>query len=183
VVETRPLQQAYLGVAWRGPVVPEPDVYAADVAATLLGRGRSSRLNQALKERLGLVSHVSASFYSQPGGGTIAVNTRAGAAREAEIEAALLAELAAVRAGDLEEPELVRALTAIEAGHAFGQETAEGVAHSYGLAETLWTLDFELGYLDAVRQVTADRVRDAARRYLVPDRFTAALLAPNGDGR
>jgi zinc protease len=183
IVETRPLQQTYLGVAWRAPVVPEPEVYAADVLATLLGRGRSSRLNQALKERLGLVSQVSASFYSQPGGGTLAVNARARVPREAEIEAALLAELGEVGAGAIEEAELARALTTLEAGHAFGQETAEGVAYGYGLAETVWTLDFELSYLDRVRRVTADRVRDTARRYLAPDRFTAALLAPGSGGQ
>jgi zinc protease len=182
IAESRAIQQTYLSVAWRAPVVPAPEVYAVDVLATLLGRGRSSRLTQALKERLGLVSLISASFYSQPGAGTLTVSARSRAPREAEIEAALLAELAAVGAGGVDEPELARALTTLEAGHAFGQETAEGVAYNYGVAETLWTLDFELGYMDAVRRVTADRVRDAARRYLAPDRFTAALLAPGGNG-
>ena len=83
----------------------------------------------------------------------------------------------------MEDGELARALTGVEAGYAFGNETAEGLAYSYGMAETVWTLEFELGYLDAVRQVTRERVRDAAARYLAPDRFTAALLRPDGTER
>jgi zinc protease len=178
VVETRPVKQAYLGVAWRGPVVPSVDVYAVDILSSILGRGRTSRLNQGLKERRRLVSTVSASFYGQRSAGTIAITARTTAGPPAAVEAALLEELASVREGPVTERELGRALTAVEAGYAFGHETAEGLAYSYGLAETVWTLEFETGYLDAIRRVTAEQVRDVARRYLAPDRFTAAVLAP-----
>jgi zinc protease len=181
VQEPRPLQQAYLGVAWSGPTVPEPDVYAADLLASILGRGRTSRLYQGLKERRGLVSSVGASFYAQREAGTVTVTARAEAEKVGEIEAALLEEVEAVRGDLVDDAELTRALTAVEAGYAFGHETAEGVAYSYGLAETVWTLDFELGYLDEVRKVTRERVREAARRYLAADRYTTAVLTP-GDG-
>lgn len=176
--EWRPLQQAYLGVAWRGPVVPDAAVYAVDVLTSVLGRGRTSRLNQALKEDRGLVSSIGASFHAQRAAGMITVTARASAARRGEVEAALLGEVERLRTSLVSEAELARALTAVEADYAFGQETAEGVAYAYGLAETVWTLEFELGYLDAVRKVTPEQVREAARRYLTPDRFTAAVLAP-----
>ena len=176
--EPRPLQQAYLGIAWRGPVVPDPDVYAVDVLTSILGRGRASRLNQALKEERGLVSSVGASFQGQRDAGMIAVTARTTAARRDEVETALLVEIERLRTSLVGEAEIARALTAVEAGYAFGQETAERVAYAYGLAETVWTLEFELGYLDAVRKVTREQVREAARRYLTPDRFTAALLTP-----
>jgi zinc protease len=183
VTEARPLQQAYLGVAWRGPTVPSPDVYAVDLLSSILGRGRTSRLNQALKERRRLVSTITASFYAQRSAGTITVTARTSAAPEADVEAALLDELASLRTELVTERELARALTAVESGYAFGHETAEGMAYSYGLAETVWTLDFEVGYLDAIRRVTAEQIRDAARRYLQPDRFTAAVLAPTNGTR
>jgi predicted Zn-dependent peptidase len=99
------------------------------------------------------------------------------------IEAAVLEEAARLRREPVEEAELARALTGVEAGYAFGHETAEGLAYSFGLAETVWTLEFELGYLDAVRQVTRERVHDAAARFLAPDRFTAGLLRPDGHPR
>jgi zinc protease len=178
IEEPRPLQQAYLGVAWRGPMVPDADVYAADVLSSILGRGRTSRLYQGLKERRGLVSSVGASFYAQREAGTLMVTARSGAPERHQVEGALLEEIERLHAEPVDEAELARALTAVEAGYAFGHETAEGVAYSYGLAETTWTLEFELGYLDAVRRVTREQVRGAARRYLARDRFTAALLSP-----
>jgi zinc protease len=183
VEESRALQQTYLGMAWRAPIVPDPDVYAMDLLSSVLGRGRTSRLYQQVKERRGLVSTIGASFYIQREAGTLTVTARSTAGAAAAIEAAVLEETARLGQAPVEEAELARALTGVEAGYAFGHETAEGLAYSYGLAETVWTLEFELGYLDAVRQVTRERVRDAAARYLAPDRFTAALLRPNGDPR
>jgi zinc protease len=178
--ESRTLQQSYLGMAWRAPIVPDPDVYAMDLLSSVLGRGRTSRLYQEVKERRGLVSTIGASFYIQREAGTLTVTARSNAAEAGEVEAAVLAEAARLRAEPVEGAELARALTGVEAGYAFGHETAEGLAYSYGMAETVWTLEFELGYLDAVRQVTRERLRDAAARHLVPDRFTAALLHPDG---
>ena len=178
--ETRALQQSYLGMAWRAPIVPEPDVYAMDLLSSVLGRGRTSRLYQQVKERRGLVSTIGASYYIQREAGTLTVTARSSAADPVAIETAILEEAARLRSEPVEDGELARALTGVEAGYAFGHETAEGLAYSYGLAETVWTLDFELGYLDAVRQVTRERVRDAAARFLAPDRFTAALLRPDG---
>jgi hypothetical protein len=38
----------------------------------------------------------------------------------------------------------------VEAERAFGIETAEGAAYALGTADTVWTLEFELGYVGAV---------------------------------
>jgi zinc protease len=176
--ETRALQQTYTSLAWRGPLVPDPDVYAADLLASVLGQGRVSRLYQSLRERRGLVSSVSASFYPQHDAGTFAVTARTTPERRGEMEAAILEEIDRLRDSLVEPDELERALTAVEAGHAFGRETAEGTAYAYGAAETVWTLDFELGYVEAARRVTREQIRSAARRYLGPERYTAATLGP-----
>jgi zinc protease len=181
VEETRALHQTYLGLAWAGPIPPDADVYALDLVTTVLGQGRSSRLVQSLRERLGLVSGIGASFYLQHDGGMLAVTARTSTARYPEIEAAVLAEVA--RLGDelVTEDELARAMTGVEADHAFGRETAEGVAYSLGTADSVWTLEFELGYVEAVRRVTREAMREAVRRHLSPDRFTgAAIGGPQG---
>ena len=53
-----------------------------------------------------------------------------------------------------------------ESQHAFDTETSDGLANAYGIAETTWTLDAELGYVDRLRKITREQIRDAARRYL-----------------
>ncbi len=184
VEETRALHQTYLGLAWSGAIPPDADVYALDLMTTVLGQGRASRLVQSVRERLGLVSGIGASFYLQHDAGMIAVTARTSTARYAEIEAAVLLEVE--RLGDevVTEEEFARAMTAVEAEHAFSRETAEGAAYSLGTADAVWSLEFELGYVDAVRRVTREAMRQAARRYLRPDRFTGAAIGggPGGVG-
>jgi zinc protease len=182
VRESKALHQTYLGLAWAGAIPPDPDVYALDLLTTVLGQGRSSRLTQSLRERLGLVSGIGGSFYLQHDSGTIAITARTTTARYPEIEAAVLAEVELLSEELVREDELARALTAVEAEHAFGGETAEGSAYTLGTADTVWTLEFELGYVDAVRRVTREDMREAARRHLRPDRFTGAVIGPEAAG-
>jgi zinc protease len=176
IEETRPLHQTYLGLAWAGAIPPSDDVYALDLVTTVLGQGRSSRLFLGVRERLGLVSGIGASFYLQHDAGMVSVTARTSTARYPEVEAAILAEVARLGEELVTEDELARAMTGVEAEHAFSRETAEGAAYSLGSADAVWTLEFELGYVDAVRRVTRERMRDAARRYLRPDRFTGAAI-------
>jgi zinc protease len=179
IEEPRALHQTYVGLAWRAPVPPDPDVYALDLLTTVLGHGRGSRLVQALRERLGLVSSVGASAYVQHDAGTVVVTARTTTAAYAEIEAAVLEELARVRDELVTEEELARAVTAVEAEHAFGRETAEGAAYALGTADVVWSLEYELGYVDAIRRVTREAIRDAGRRHL-GERFSGVAMGPAG---
>ena len=182
IEESRALHQTYLGLAWAGAIPPDADVYALDLLTSVLGQGRASRLVQSVRERLGLVSGIGASFYLQHDAGTIAVTARTATARYAEVEAAILAEVERLHEELVTEEEFGRAMTAVEAEHAFSRETAEGAAYGLGTADAVWTIEFELGYLDAVRRVTREAMREAARRHLRPDRFTGATIGPGGPG-
>jgi zinc protease len=182
VEESKTLHQTYLGLAWTGVIPPDPDVYALDLVTTVLSQGRASRLVQSLRERLGLVSGVGGSFYLQHDAGTVAVTARTTTARYAEIEAAVLAEIGRLSEELVTEEEFARAMTSVEAEHAFSGETAEGAAYALGTADTVWTLEFELGYVEAVRRVTREAMREAARRHLRPDRFTGAVIGAGAAG-
>jgi zinc protease len=184
VEASKALHQTYLGLAWPIPIPPDPDVYALDLVTSVLGQGRASRLVQSLRERLGLVSGIGSSIYLQHDAGMITVTARTTTARYPEIEAAVLTEVGRLSEELVTEAEFARAVTAVEADHAFGRETAEGVAYALGTADAVWTLEFELGYVDAVRRVTREAMRDAARRHLRRDRLTGAVIgaAPAGEG-
>lgn len=182
VEESRALHQTYLGLAWSGAIPPDADVYALDLVTTVLGQGRASRLVQSVRERLGLVSAIGSSFYLQHDAGMIAVTARTSTARYAEVEAAVLAEVERLSEALVTEEEFARAMTGVEAEHAFSRETAEGAAYALGTADAVWTLEFELGYADAVRRVTREAMREAARRHLRPDRFTGAAIGGGAGG-
>ena len=53
-----------LNLAWHIPSVTSPDVPALDLLSTILGDGASSRLNQRLREKLGLVNAIGAYCYT-----------------------------------------------------------------------------------------------------------------------
>jgi CO/xanthine dehydrogenase Mo-binding subunit len=74
----------------------------------------------------------------------------------------------------------VRAIITAEAAYAFDIETAEGLARSYGQAETTWTLPDELQYLTRLRQVSAAQIQAAARKYLGDDNYARVRLRPAG---
>src|SRR6266705_3081125 len=62
--------------------------------------------------------------------------------------------------------------------HSFDTETSEGLANAYALAETTWTLEAELGYIDRLGKITREQIRDAARRYLSRTNYAQLAFRP-----
>jgi predicted Zn-dependent peptidase len=83
-----------------------------------------------------------------------------------------------VRADGVTEAERQRAIVTAESLYAFDIETAEGLAKSYGQAETTWTLDNELAYLKRLREITAAEIQAAARKYLSERDVTRVRFVP-----
>jgi len=180
---THPGAHAHLGMAWPATRLDHADTPALDLLVSILGRSRSSRLVQALRERDGLVVSVSASFSALEGAGGVTVSAELPPANVDRAEAEVLAEIRRIRDTGVTEAELRRAITAAEAEHEFETETAEGRARALGRAETIWTLEDELAYVNRIRSVTAVQVRAVARRYLDPARYTRLALLPPGGAR
>jgi len=174
----RPGSLAYLGLGWLGPKLDQADTPAVDLLVSILGEARSSRLPQALRERLALVNFVSASYQALEAGGIVTVIARLEAGNLARAEAEILNEIRRVREQGVTDAELRRAITRAEAEHAFGSETAEGRARLFGYAETVWRLSEELAYIDRLRSVTRDQIRFAARRYLDPESCGRIAFVP-----
>jgi len=164
----RPERQSSIGLAWLAPRLGEPDMFATDLLAHILGGSQSSRLNQVLRERLRLVTSVRAGYSAMQGAGILSVTALCEPDDLEKVEAAVLAEVKRIQDDGVTQVERDRAVTAAESDHAFAIETAEGRAYGYGFAETLWTLEAKLRYLDGIRAVTSEQIRDAARRYLSP---------------
>jgi predicted Zn-dependent peptidase len=76
------------------------------------------------------------------------------------------------------EEERQQALIKFDADHAFDTETSEGLAKAYGTAETTWTLDAEIHYVDRLRRITLEQIRDAARRYLSATHYARLAFVP-----
>ena len=174
----RPEQQAYLGMAWHAAPTGDADIYAVDLLTYILGDGPSSRLNQTVREQKRLVSSIESTYIPRQLSGVVSVLARLDAPNLDAAQAAILDVVARVREQGVTEVERDRALVTAESTYAFDIETAEGLARVFGQGETTWNLRDEVEYLARLRQVTADQIRAAARRYLSDDSYVRVRFVP-----
>jgi zinc protease len=178
----RPEQQAYLGLAWQAAATGRApdDISAVDLLTYILGDGPSSRLNQTVREQRGLVHAIEASYVTREQSGLVSITARLDARNLDAAEAAIRDVIRRVRTDGVTEAERQRAIVTAEAFYAFDIETVEGLAKTYGQAETTWTLEDELRYLERLRQVTAAQIQAAARKYLGDDDVARVRFLPSG---
>jgi len=162
----RPEQQSILAMGWSAPRSDDPNGDAVDLVTTILAGSESSRLVRRLRDEERLVNGITMNYSSQMGGGIVTLRAELEAKDIAQVERIILEEIAKMQESGPTEAERQLAVTKFESQHAFDTETSEGLANAYGLAETTWTLDAELGYVDRLRKITREQIRDAARRYL-----------------
>lgn len=176
----RPETQAYLGLAWKTAPTSSADIYPVDLLTYILGDSPSSRLNQEVRERLRFVSSIEAGYGAWEKAGLVTINARLDPANAEKAEAAILDVVRRVRETGVTETERQRAIITAESSYAFDIETAEGLAKSYGQAETTWTLEDEIAYLGRLRQITAAQIQAAARKYFGDDDYARVRFLPGG---
>jgi zinc protease len=171
-------QQAHLALGWQAPRSDDVNGDAVDLLTTILAGTESSRLAQRLRDKERLVSTVTMSYAALMGGGIVSLRAELEAKDLERVEAIILEEIARIQESGPTEEERRLAVTKFEAQHAFDTETSEGLAYAYGLAETTWTLDAELRYVDRLRRITREQIRDAARRYLSRADYARLAFVP-----
>lgn len=179
-VEESPIELGHFHFAWHIPDVRHPDIPALDVLGTILGEGRSSRLFRQVRERLSLAHSVDAWTYSPGSSGLIGISGVADGPKCADAWKAILAEVKRAQENGFAEEEIEKAKKIFLAGNLGAKKTMQGQAQDLG---ENWLaahdLEFSNRYLNQVKALTAEDVRQAAQRYLTePNRTLAALLPP-----
>jgi zinc protease len=180
-IEEAPIELAHAHVSWHIPDLRHPDVPVLDVLATLLGSGRSSRLFQRVREKLGLVHSVDAWTYSPGRPGLLGLSALMDAGQFVPARVALLAEVEKMKARPVTAGELRKAVKQFVSGTLAARKTMQGQAQDLGgswLAAN--DLNFSERYLAAVQRVTPADLRRVARRYLTPENRTVCALLPVG---
>ncbi len=170
------LSRTYLVPPYR---LAKADSVALDVLAQVLGGGSTGRLYRSLVVEKSLAASANAWYQS-----TALDETRFGisAAPRPEVsletlEAALDAAIAAIAETGPEPAELERAKTRLVADAIYAQDNQATLARIYGAAlATGTTVDDVKNWPAEVKAVTAEEVRDVARRYLVPARAVTGYL-------
>lgn len=171
-----------IAVAWPTVELSHPDLYALDVAAYILSEGDSSRLVRRLKfdEQLALAVR-SASYTPFFVRGWFGVFAVAPPDRWEKLSDEILKEVYRLRDELVSEEELEKAKKQKAAELVFGQQTVQQMADSLGrsfvsAADPL----FDEQYVKGIEQVTAEQIRDVARKYFRPERLNRVVIAPPG---
>jgi len=110
--------------------------------------------------------------------GMIYVQTQLEAGDVDKVERRILDEIARMQQEGPTEDERELAITKAESEHAVAYETSDGVASAYGIALTTATLDDELRYLERLRAITREQIREVARKYLPVTAYARIAFVP-----
>ena len=178
VRRTKDLEQAHFALAFESPGYRDDAIYVAQIYASVLGGGMSSRLFQEVREHRGLCYSIfaQAGAYADTGMTTIYAGTSAGQIGElAEITVDEMKRAA----DDMSPAEVARARAQMKAGMLMGLESpsnrAERLARMIQIWDRVPDLDEVVQRIDAV---TTGDVRDFAGHMATSARAAMALYGP-----
>lgn len=164
------LEQAHLTFAFPGVAATDPDVYAAQIFATILGGGMSSRLFQEAREKRGLCYSIYAFSHSYRDTGMVGIYCGASEAKAGEIAPLVASEMAAMATGATAE-EVARARAQLKASLLMGMEHPH--ARCEMMAGHLYNYGRIIGTEELVQRIDAVDT-GAVRRF-------AARICDNGN--
>ena len=190
IVVKRPAKLSYLLMGYQVPVLKtakeEWEPYALEVLAEILDGDDSARLTTNLVRGQQIVASVSASydilarlqslflFSGVPSEGKTVQ----------DIEQALRREIDNVKNEPITKEELERVKTQVVASDVYEKDSVFYQAMQIGTLETIglnWKVMDE--YVERIRAVTAEQVQQMAKKYLVEDHLTVAVLEPLPSGK
>jgi zinc protease len=180
-----PAELPLVAMAYRAPVLRDVDKdwepYALEVLAEILDGNDAARLNRALVREQRIANSVSVSYDDTQRGPALFILTGAPNAGKtaADIEQGLRSEIAKVVADGVSETELKRVKSQVVASQVFQRDSMFFQAMQIGQLEITGypysSIDLMLKKL---QQVTAAQVQEVAKKYLIDDGLTVAVLDP-----
>ena len=188
IVVRAPAKLPYLLMGYKAPGRAglakdrEPwEPYALKVLAEILDGGESSRFSQQLVRGDEIAVQAGAGYSAFTRLDTLftLVGVPAQGHDAAGLEAAFRREIRRLQDEPVRAEELQRVKTRVVAADVFARDSIHAQANEVGTLEAIGLGWRELdAYLPGVRAVTAEQVQAVARKYLVPDRLTVAVLDP-----
>ena len=170
-------------IGWRQPAYPARDIYVLDEIKALLTSGRSSRLYKRLvvEEQMALSVSGSTEFPGSryPSLFVLYAEPRHPHTAE-ELEAAIYEEIERLQDELVSEEELAKIHNRARASFLYTLASDTGLAEVMAIYE-LFHGGWEnlLAYPEMIQSITAEEIREAARKYLRPERRTVAILSPS----
>lgn len=171
-------EQAHIVLGFEGRAYHSDGFYAAQVLASILGGGMSSRLFQEVREKRGLCYSVYAFHWAFADSGVFGVAAATGEDEVGELVPVVLDELR--RATEtITDEEVVRVRNQIRAGLLMSLESPSARAGQLARQQILWGRPIEMHEtVERINRITAQRVRDVAEQLFTAGVPTLAGIGP-----
>lgn len=181
VLLSNPIEGNYLHYAFPIPHFKHPDIPALDLLSHVLGEGDTSRLEQIVKEKKGLVNSVHSYAFTPRFPGLFVIDAQIPPQKVEKVLPAVIEEVNYLKENLVSTENLDRGKLSIKSSIFYEKETCEGTARKWILYETIADdFGFEAQYMDAIDSVSEHDIRRVANDYLSSDRSSIALLHPEG---
>jgi predicted Zn-dependent peptidase len=171
-------EQAHIVLGFEGRAYNSDGFYAAQILASILGGGMSSRLFQEVREKRGLCYSVYAFHWAFGDSGIFGVAASTGEEQVTELLPVVLDELR--KATDqISDEEVVRVRNQIRAGLLMSLESPSSRAGQLARQQILWGRPIPLQEtVERINRITADRVKQVARQIFEAGKVSLAGIGP-----
>ena len=180
-----PAEVPYTIMGYKAPVLATAEVdwepYALEVLANILDGGNSARLTRELVRGSRIATSAGAGYdlYDRQAGLFLLDGTPAGEHSVAEVQEALFEQVQRLKDEPVRAEELERVKSTVVANAVYELDSVFYQAMKIGQLETAG-LDWRLAdvYVDRINAVTAEQLQTVAKKYLVEEALTVAMLDP-----
>lgn len=178
-VVTRPVNQAYMTLAFHIPEIKNIDLYPLDVLALILGQGESSRLYRRIKVEKQSVHTIYSYAYTPQDPGLMMIGATLSPKQFDQALEDILKETYRLQHEDVSPQELEKAKLNLESDFIYQRETVQGLARNLGYFETVTgNVAYQKEYLKYIAEVTPADILRVANLYLKNTNLTVGLLLP-----
>ena len=180
-----PAEVPYMVMGYKAPVLATAEErwepYALEVLANVLDGGDSARLTRDLVRGSQIATSASAGYdlYDRQAGLFLLNGTPTESSTVAEIQKALFEQIQRLQDEPVTDEELTRIKSGVVASAVYELDSVFYQAMKIGQLEAIgldWRLAVE--YVDRINAVTAEQVQAVAKKYLVEEALTVAVLDP-----
>ncbi|PTN12476.1 M16 family metallopeptidase [Nitrosomonas aestuarii] len=180
-----PAELPYLIMGYHTPVIRDTaedwEPFALEMLGGILDGHASARLNKSLVRDLRIANSAGASYNATGRGQGMFMlsGTPSPGKTVEELERALRTEIEKVIEENVTEEELSRVKAQVVAGHVYQLDSIFAQAMQIGRLESIGLSYRDIDIiLEKLQAVTADQIRAVAKKYLVDDSLTVAVLDP-----
>lgn len=178
-VEYLDTESGYMVIGFRGTPIDDKDSYALDVLATILGDGRSSVLNQVLKEKKRIAFSVDAGNSTFRDDGIFYISANYEPTKCKIVQDTIFNEIEKIQKNGVTDDQLKLAKNIIERSTYYSRESITNIATEIGYTMALTNdIKFYNTYLDNIKNVSKEDVKKVAEKYLGINRSAVSIVLP-----